>query len=325
MDIRIAARAKPHRKTAPKSVTLLTLRRPCEGPVAWGYGRVSTLRQAVDGNSTQVQEQQTTNYYTYKLQEKGFTWGGFLFDAETSGTIPFRERPAGSALHRVMRKGDAIIISKLDRAFRSLSDQIATTESWMQQGILVHFMDLSVDTSSETGVLVMQIMSSLAEFERKRFKTRSLEGCVMSILKGRYPRALPWGYKYGNKHGRPVIVWDWTLRNKARMIMKLRKEGKTEREIALMQRPAAGPLDLRRQMLRNNVAIKRELNIIGWCQMRARIIGLNDPDKVEPPAAFELYLTNSRKPHGIIHKMLMGIAKIGKESQEQQPDDGGRR
>ena len=67
-----------------------------------------------------------------------------------SGSTPLTERPQGQKLLAALRPGDAIATSKLDRMFRSASDALATLESFKEQGIGLHMIDLGA-TFAATG------------------------------------------------------------------------------------------------------------------------------------------------------------------------------
>jgi putative DNA-invertase from lambdoid prophage Rac len=288
-------------------------RPPGNGPVAFGYGRVSTMRQVIDGHSPEMQEKQVLAYYDFRLKPQGFQWGGFLHDKAVSGKIAFRERNAGRALWVALKPGDALLIAKLDRAFRSLLDQIETVEKLIEMGVQVHFLDLNIDTASEVGRMHMGIMATIAEYERSRLRTRSTEGVAMSILKGVYPTHVPWGMRVSKPFGRPRIVWDWDKRNQARHYIQERKAGGgtlAGMMARLMPGGEPGSKAYKKIMTRAQRMMLHEINLIAYCSARARLLGLADPDQVPPPTAYELFIS-VRDKWCKVRMVLDAVAQVG--------------
>ncbi len=258
------------------------------GPSVFGYGRVSTVQQ-VDKYSPEVQLRQVSAYYEYRFKDKGLHWGGFWIDSAVSGSINFRERLHGRALWKILRRGDHLVVSKLDRAFRSLLDQFQTMDALLAKGIYVHMLDLNVDTASETGRMVMGILSTIAEYERRRLRTRTSEGKAVASLKGNFPGKPPWGYRKIWIFGRQKLSWDWKRRNEARDYLKLRKE--LGSLIAVVNHLSEGKSEKQKAKLYSRMKFytQKEMGLIAFCQARAKSLGISDPDAVPPPTAYELY------------------------------------
>ncbi len=87
-------------------------------------------------------------------------------------------RPAFNELLKDMReyKFHIIVVTKLDRLGRSLQHLLSLVEEFKTKG--VHFVAAtqSIDTTSPTGVLQLQIMGAFAEFERNMISERTKEG-----------------------------------------------------------------------------------------------------------------------------------------------------
>src|SRR5271155_5465919 len=91
----------------------------------YGYCRVSTLRQANEGESLDVQRRQIEGYalmHGLKVDE-------IVVEEGVSGSVPVSERPTGGPLFDKLRKGDAVIAPKLDRLFRSALDALMTVQT----------------------------------------------------------------------------------------------------------------------------------------------------------------------------------------------------
>src|SRR6185312_7995293 len=63
-------------------------------------------------------------------------------DTATSGKIPLREREAGSVLCASLKKGDHLVIVRLDRAFRKASDCLLMLDECERLGVHLHVCDL---------------------------------------------------------------------------------------------------------------------------------------------------------------------------------------
>ena len=136
----------------------------------YGYIRVSSSTQADSGLSLQDQRRVIT-------QRAGMlTEGGVeIFEdaAVSASRIALRCRPAGSKLDAILMRGDAVIFAKLDRGFRNMADCVVTMTEWETRGVVVHLLDLGVDTSTPSGQLMVGIMASFAQFESKRIGERT--------------------------------------------------------------------------------------------------------------------------------------------------------
>src|ERR1700722_11924981 len=100
----------------------------------YGYCRVSTLRQANEGESLDVQRRQIEGYALMH----GMTLDEVVVEEGISGSVPINERLAGGALFAKLVKGDIIISPKLDRVFRSALDALQTVEFLKTKGVNLH-------------------------------------------------------------------------------------------------------------------------------------------------------------------------------------------
>jgi putative DNA-invertase from lambdoid prophage Rac len=133
---------------------------------------VSTSEQATNGDSLQTQQQQITGYCLMK----GFPDPEFFIERGVSGSVPFAERPEGRRVIEAADKGDVIVMSKLDRAFRSASDALGTLEEAKDRGIGLHMIDLGGDvTGNGISKLVFTILAAVAEGQRDRIRERIRE------------------------------------------------------------------------------------------------------------------------------------------------------
>lgn len=165
----------------------------------YGYVRVSTNDQ---GNSLLVQKQQIERYYHEYLEQTGEKFAGHYQDAAVSGRTEMAQRRMGRRLNLILRKGDTVVCSKLDRAFRNFHDLVFTVDNWNKRGVRFVLLDMRIDTSTHVGALMLQMMGAFAEFERKRISERVKEA-TFAIRKSKIYH----GYWYG---GTPPMGWKTT-------------------------------------------------------------------------------------------------------------------
>ena len=144
------------------------------------YIRVSTGKQADDGNSIESQKQRIADYA--RMRGLRVRSRDVIIEEGVSGGIELFERPAGKLLLKRIETGDYqhLISMKIDRLFRITSDAIQTIDLLSKEhGIKVHIVDLggqAIDTSNALGRFFLTVMSALAEMERGLISERTLEG-----------------------------------------------------------------------------------------------------------------------------------------------------
>lgn len=143
----------------------------------YGYMRVSTVGQ-VKGNSLEEQKR--------ILQENGATV--FYQDAFT-GTKT--DRPNFSKLLEILREGDTLIVTKLDRFARNTVEGISVVQHLMERGVRVHILNMGVVDNSPTGKLILTVMLAFAEFERDMIVQRTSEGKSIAKTKAGYFEGRP--------------------------------------------------------------------------------------------------------------------------------------
>src|SRR5262249_5692649 len=135
----------------------------------YGYCRVSTDRQANEGESLGVQERQIQGYATMQ----GMSLDRVFVERGVSGSIPLADRPEGAAMLEVLQPGDGIVAPKLDRVFRSALAALQQTEALRACGISLHLLDLGGDIAGNgMSRLFMTIAAAFAELERDRIRER---------------------------------------------------------------------------------------------------------------------------------------------------------
>ena len=86
---------------------------------------------------------------------------------------------------REVRKGDVLVVWRLDRLGRSLRHLIDTIQALEQRGIGFKSVQENIDTTTSGGKLVFHIFGALAEFERDIIKERTNAGLQAARARGR--------------------------------------------------------------------------------------------------------------------------------------------
>lgn len=87
----------------------------------------------------------------------------------------------------VLKNDDLLIVYKLDRLARSLKDLLSILEQIEKSGCGFRSLTEPIDTVSPAGKLMLNILGSVAEFERSLIRERSIAGQVAAIKLGRWP------------------------------------------------------------------------------------------------------------------------------------------
>ena len=147
--------------------------------MVYGYVRVSSQGQAREGNSLEAQE--------LLLREKG---AEVIYKDVFTGTN--MERPEFQKLLEVVKPGDTIMATKLDRLSRSAAQGIALAEDLLSRGVSLHILNMGLVEDTTMGRLVRNVMFAFSEFERDMIVERMNEG--KAIAKANNP-----DYKEGRK------------------------------------------------------------------------------------------------------------------------------
>ena len=198
-----------------------------EQMAVYAYVRVSTIRQASEGESLETQQRIIAGY----AQMHDLKVDQVFLERAVSGSTPLGYRPQGKALLAALRPGDSIIIAKLDRMFRSALDALGVLGDLKRQDISLHMIDLGGDvTGNGVSKLVFTILSAVAEAERDRTRERIAEVKRDQRGRGRFlGGSAPFGWRVGDA-GELVEVPE--QQKAIRAMVKLRKAGKSLRAIA---------------------------------------------------------------------------------------------
>ncbi|MBN1813641.1 MAG: recombinase family protein [Anaerolineae bacterium] len=114
-----------------------------------------------------------------------------VFEDQASGAGS--DRPGLRSALEYVRKGDTLLVWRLDRLGRSLKDLIEIMGGLEKRGVGFRSLQESVDTTTSGGRLIFHVFGALAEFERNLIRERTRAGLAAARARGRKggrPKAL---------------------------------------------------------------------------------------------------------------------------------------
>jgi DNA invertase Pin-like site-specific DNA recombinase len=113
-----------------------------------------------------------------------------------------------------LRDGDVFVVTKIDRLARSIADLCGVVAKVERKGASLRILAMNLDTASSTGRLMLNVIGSVAQFEREIMLERQREGIAKAKAAGRYKGRAP------------------TARAKSSEVKRLAAEGLTREAIA---------------------------------------------------------------------------------------------
>ena len=89
---------------------------------------------------------------------------------------------------KALRKGDVLVVWKLDRLGRNLRHLVNTVQELFDRGVgfkVISGQGANIDTTTASGKLILGIFASLAEFERELIRERTMAGLAAARARGR--------------------------------------------------------------------------------------------------------------------------------------------
>lgn len=135
-----------------------------------GYARVSTKQQC-----------ESLNQQISLLKKSGCKE---IYSEVISGANSKRKEL--TKLLNKVQVGDILVITSIDRLGRSLKDLISIINNLQEKSIKFQSLKEQMDTNTDTGMLMFNMMGSIAEFERKLINRRIYEGVKRAKEQGKY-------------------------------------------------------------------------------------------------------------------------------------------
>ncbi|QFU07940.1 DNA-invertase hin [Rhodobacteraceae bacterium THAF1] len=141
----------------------------------YGYARVSSTGQSLE------------------LQREALKAAGceIIREEKVSGTSR-KGRHELNTLLDFLRPGDELIVTRIDRLARSVSDLQTLAESLQERQVALKATEQPVDTSTAAGKAFFQMLGVFSEFETNLRKERQMEGITKAkkagVYKGRKPK-----------------------------------------------------------------------------------------------------------------------------------------
>jgi DNA invertase Pin-like site-specific DNA recombinase len=164
-------------------------------------------------------------------QKKNVDENCVVIEDKCSGTIPFFEREGGKKILELIEKGliKEIIVHEIDRLGRNLLDILKTINELTDKKINLYFIKQGLKTLNEDGTenslskMVISILGSVAEMERKISRERQLEGVAIAKANGKYK---------GRNNGTKESVLQFLNKDKNKKALELLKKGYKNIEVA---------------------------------------------------------------------------------------------
>jgi DNA invertase Pin-like site-specific DNA recombinase len=90
-----------------------------------------------------------------------------------------------------LREGDVLVVTKIDRLARSVADLCALVAKIERKGASLRILAMNLDTASPTGRLMLNVIGSVAQFEREMMLERQREGFAKAKGEGKYKGRAP--------------------------------------------------------------------------------------------------------------------------------------
>lgn len=141
-----------------------------------------------------------------------------VFPDVTSGSRAAVERPGMRRLLEHAVTGDTVVVWRVDRLGRSLNDVLNTVNQLRERGINVRSVQDGIDPATSSGRLMLNMLATLAEYERELIVERVNAGIAAAR-------------ESGTRFGRPPID-PGEVAEKLQVVADARAKGRTAAEAA---------------------------------------------------------------------------------------------
>ena len=161
------------------------------------YTRVSTSMQ-VDGYSLDAQKDKLKKYAEFQ----GMVVAGEYSDEGKSGKN-IEGRPQFMQMLKDIETGkdkvDFVLVFKLSRFGRNAADVLSSLQHMQDFGVNLICVEDGIDSSKDSGKLMISVLSAVAEIERENILVQTMEGRSQKAREGKWNGGFaPYGYKLEN-------------------------------------------------------------------------------------------------------------------------------
>ena len=135
-----------------------------------GYARVSSKGQNIEPQVAALTRAGVKPEHLYKEKASG---------TKREGRVEFE-----ALLARGIRRGDKLVITRLDRLARSMRDLQNIAHALREKEVDLMVTEQAIDTSTAEGRLFFNMLGSIAEFETELRKARQRDGIDAALAKG---------------------------------------------------------------------------------------------------------------------------------------------
>lgn len=141
--------------------------------MVYGYARVSTA-----GQDLEIQREALINAGV-----------NFIFSEKFTGTT--KERPELKRMLGMIKRGDKVVVCKLDRIARSAKEGLEIIDELIEKGVSVEVLNMGKFDATPSGKLMRTIMLAFAEFERDMIVERCTEGKEVARMRPGFSEGRP--------------------------------------------------------------------------------------------------------------------------------------
>ncbi len=156
----------------------------------YGYARVSGLGQDLE----------------LQIEQLKFAGAEKLYCEKITGT--HKERPELQRLLKDLKRGDTLMVTKLDRFARSAVDGMTMVKELLRRGVRIQILNMGLLEDTPIGRAMLAVFAAMAEFERDMIVERTQEGKAVAKL------------KEGFKEGRPKLYTEQRLNTAMEFLLR---------------------------------------------------------------------------------------------------------
>lgn len=202
-------------------------------PKCYIYTRVSTSMQ-VDGYSLDAQKDKLKKYAEFQ----GMIVAGEYSDEGKSGKN-IEGRPQFIHMLKDIETGkdkvDFVLVFKLSRFGRNAADVLSSLQHMQEFGVNLICVEDGIDSSKDSGKLMIFVLSAMAEIERENILVQTMEGRRQKAREGKWNGGFaPYGYKLESGDGSINVKERYIRPRKVPKIKAFRTSGHQRRRIILL-------------------------------------------------------------------------------------------